>query len=97
MKPSVTYHIDRCLQSKHALTSLVDRGANGSLAGSYVRILSKSPRTCNVTSIHHDIMQNLDIEQCTALVPTQLGIVNIIMNEYAYSGQGTTIHSFWAN
>ena len=34
-----TYHIAQASQSKHG--SLVDRGANGGLAGSDVRILSK--------------------------------------------------------
>ena len=87
----ITYHVDKVLQSKHA--SLVDRGANGGLVGSDVRILSKSPRQCNVTSIHNHVKQDLDIVQCTALVNANHGIVNLIMNEYAYSGQGHTIHS----
>ena len=38
-------------------------------------------------------MQDLDIVQCAVLVDTSHGIVNLIMNEYAYSGQGQTIHS----
>ena len=37
-------------------------------------------------------MQDLDIVQCAALVQTQHGIVNLILNEYTYSGQGPTIH-----
>ena len=37
-------------------------------------------------------MQDFDIWQCAALVNTQHGIVNLIMNEYAYSGQGPTIY-----
>ena len=35
----------------------------------------------------------LNIVQCAALVNTNHGIVNIIMNEYAYYGKGHTIHS----
>ena len=46
-------------------------------------------------------MQDLNIVQCAVLVNTNHGIVNIIMNEYAYSGQGHTIHSSgqieWSN
>ena len=38
-------------------------------------------------------MKDPDIAQCAALVQIQHGIVNLIMNEYAYSGQGPTIHS----
>ena len=82
MNTHITSQVDQVLQPKHE--SLVYRGANGGLAGSDVRILSKSPRICNVTSIHHHVMQDLDIVQYTALVKTQHGIVNLIMNEYAY-------------
>ena len=72
---------------------MVDRGANSGLAGSDVRILSKSPRKCNVTSIDHHVMQDLGIVQCAVLVNTNHGIVNFIMSEYAYSGQGHTINT----
>ena len=44
-----TYHIAQASQAKHG--SLVDRGANGGLAGSDVRILSRSSRKCTVTGI----------------------------------------------
>ena len=87
----ITYHADKALQSKHA--SLVNRGANGGLAGSDVTILSKSLRQCNVNSFHQDVLQDLDIVQCAALIQTQHGIVNLILIEYAYSGQGPTIHT----
>ena len=91
MNTHITYHVDKSLQSKNE--SLVDRGANGGIAGSDVRILSKSPRRCDVTNIHHHEMLDLDIVQCAALVQAQHGIVNLIMNEYTCSGQGPTIHS----
>ena len=74
-------------------TPLVDRGANGGLAGSDMGILFKSTRKCNVKNIHYDDMPDLDIVQCAALVQTQHGVVNLIMNDYAYYGQGPTIHS----
>ena len=38
-------------------------------------------------------MQDPFIVQCATLVSTQHGIVNLSMNEYAYSGQGPTINS----
>ena len=41
------YHIAQASQAKHG--SLVDRGANGGLAGSDVRIHSRSSRKCTVT------------------------------------------------
>ena len=61
-----------------------------------MRILSKSPQQCCVPSINHYVVQDLDYVQCTALVNTNHGIVSLIMNEYAYSGQGYTIIE-WSN
>ena len=86
-----TYHIAQASQAKHG--SLVDRGANGGLAGSDVRILSRASWKCTVTVIDSHELQGLDVVQCAALVETNHGIVNLIMNEYACYGKGHTIHS----
>ena len=61
-----TNHIAQASQAKHG--SLVDRGANGGLAGSDVRILSRSSRKCTVTGIDSHELQGLDVVQCAALV-----------------------------
>ena len=86
-----TYHVAQASQAKHG--SLVDREVNGGLAGSDVRILSRSSRKCTVTGIDSHEPQGLDVVQCAALVETNHGIVNLIMNEYACYGMGHTIHS----
>ena len=86
-----TYHVAQASQAKH--DSLVDRGANGGLAGSDVRILSRSSRKCTVTGIDSHELQGLDAVQCAALVETNHGIVNLTMNEYACYGKGHTIPS----
>ena len=85
------YHVAQSKQAQHG--SLVGRGANGGLAGSDVRILSKSSRKCTVTGIDQHQINGLDIVQCAALVKTNHGYLNLIMNEYAYYGKGHTIHS----
>ena len=85
------YHVAQASQGKHG--SLVDRGAKGGLAGSDVRILSRSSRKCTVTGIDSHELQGLDVVQCAALVETIHGRVNLIMNEYAGYGKGHTIHS----
>ena len=85
-----TYHVAQASQAKHG--SLVDRGANGGLAGSDVRLLSRSSRKCTVTGIDSHELQGLDVVQCAVLVETNHGIVNLIMNEYACYGKGHTIH-----
>ena len=55
--------------------------------------MSESSRKCTVTGIDQHQMNGLDIVQCAALVNTNHGYVNLIMNEYAYYGKGHTIHS----
>ena len=68
-----TYYVSQASQTKHS--SLVDRGANGGLAGSDVRILSTSSRKCTVTGIDSHELQGLDVVQCAALVETNHGIL----------------------
>ena len=63
-----TYYIAQASPDRHG--SLVDRGANGGLAGSDVRILSRSSRKCTVTGIDSHELQGLDVVQCAALVET---------------------------
>ena len=58
-----------------------------------MRILSRSSRKCTVTGIDSHELQGLDVVQYAALVETNHGIVNLIMNEYACYGKGHTIHS----
>ena len=91
INPHFTYHIAQASQAQHG--SLVDRGANGGLAGSDVRILSRYSRKCTVTGIDSHELQGLDVVQCAALVETNHGIVNLIRNEYACYRTGHTIHS----
>ena len=86
-----TYHVAQASQAEHG--SLVDSGANGGLAGSDVRILSTSSRKCTVTGIDSHELQGLDVVQSAALVETNHGKVNLIMNEYVCYGKGHTIHS----
>ena len=90
MNAHITYHVAQAKQAKHG--SLFDRGENGGLAG-YVRILSTSPRKCTVTGIDNHEIPGLDLVQCAALAQTNHGIVNLIMNKYAYYGRGHSIHS----
>ena len=74
----ITYHVAQANQAKHG--SLVDREANGGLAGSDVRVLITSPRKCTVTGIDNHEIPGLDLVQRTELVDTNRGIVNLIMN-----------------
>ena len=87
----IFYHVAQAKQAQHG--SLVDRGANGGLGGSDVRILSTFSRKCTVIGIDQHQINGLDIVQCAALVNTNHGYISLIMNEYAYYGKSHTIHS----
>ena len=56
-------------------------------------MLSTSSIKCIVTGIDNHEIPGLDLVQCAALVQTNHGMVNLIMNEYAYYGRGHSIHS----
>ena len=82
--------------SKHSFShygSLIDRGADGGLAGSDVRILERTGRTVSVTGIDNHELPGLDIVTCAVILHTNHGNVVLIMHEYAYYGRGNTIHS----
>ena len=85
------YHVSKHSSSHYG--SLIDRGANGGLAGSDVRILERTGRTVSVTGIDNHELPGLDIVTCAALLHTNHGKVVLIMHEYAYYGRGNTIHS----
>ena len=85
------YHVSKHSSSHYG--SLIDRGANGGLAGSDVRILERTGRTVSVTGIDNHEVPGLDIVTCAALLHTNHGKVVLIMHEYAYYGRGNTIHS----
>ena len=85
------YHVSKHSSSHYG--SLIDRGANGGLAGSDVRILERTGRTISVTGIDNHELPGLDIVTCAALLHTNHGKVVLIMHEYAYYGRGNTIHS----
>ena len=66
---------------------------NGGLAGNDVRIISRTGRKVSVSGIDNHEIVGLDIVSCAAKVQSNKGIIILIMNEYAYSGRGASIHS----
>lgn len=73
--------------------ALVDRGANGGIAGSDVRIISKTDRKVDVSGIDDHEMNNLPVVSAGGVVNTQRGPVLAIFHQYAYVPSGKTIHS----
>ena len=81
------------VQVEHKYGSLVDRGANGGLAGSDVRIITKTDRTIDVNGIDNHQVSNLPIVTAGGVATSQLGEVIVILNQYAGIPEGRTIHS----
>ena len=74
------YHVSKHSSSHYG--SLIDRGANGGLAGSDVIILERTGRTVSVTGIDNHELPGLDIVACAALLHTNHGKVVLIMHYY---------------
>ena len=79
--------------ANHTNNQLVDRGANGGLAGSEMRVIYKTHRKINISGIDNHEVNGLDVVTAATLVNTSLGKVIGIFNEYAHLGKGSSIHS----
>ena len=79
--------------ANHTNNQLVDRGANGGLAGSHMRVIHKTHRKMNISGIDNHEVTGLDVVTAATLLNTSLGKVIGIFNEYAYLGKGSSMHS----
>jgi hypothetical protein len=73
--------------------ALVDGGANGRLFGSDVQILHHTLWQVTITGIDNHQLGDLPVCTGAAYGLTQHGPVIFIMHQYAYLGQGKSIHS----
>lgn len=74
-------------------SSLVDRGANGGLAGANMRVIATTDRLVDISGIDNHQMTGLKIVTAGGVVPTQRGDVIGIFHQYAHVPQGRSIHS----
>ena len=79
--------------ANHINQQLVDRGANGGLAGSDMRVIYKTHRKINIQGIDNHEVTGLDVVTAATLLNTSQGKVIGIFNEYAYLWKGSSIHS----
>ena len=77
----------------HKNGALVDRGANGGMAGADVRAICKTSQQVDVTGIDNHQVTDIPIITAGGVVTTQRGEVILIMNQYAHMPQACTIHS----
>ena len=87
----VTYRVTSSSQSPSH--SLIDRGANGGIAGTDVRVIFKTQRSVDVQGIDNHQMCDIGIGTVGGVVQTQKGPVIAIFHQYALHGKGTSIHS----
>ena len=79
--------------ANHTNHQLVDRGANGGLAGSDMRVVHKPHRKINIQGIGNREVTGLDVVPAATLLNTSQEKVIGIFNEYAYLGKRSSIHS----
>ena len=74
--------------------ALVDRGSNGGVAGQDVRVINTIPgKLVSVRGIDQHQMDDIPIVTAGGVIEISNGQVIVILNQYAYSGKGKTIHS----
>ena len=99
VQDGVTYYANQHIQYRASSThqvrtgALVDRGANGGIAGDDVRVINRTGRQVDVQGIDNHQIVDIPIVTAGAVVKTQRGEVIIILHQYAYTGKGKTIHS----
>jgi hypothetical protein len=80
------------LQSnKHG--SLMDRGANGGVAGINVRIILVTLHSVGIQGLDNHQVMNISIMTAGGVALSQHGPVIVILNQYAGIRRGRTIHS----
>ena len=85
------YVFARVNQSNH---HLIDRGANGGLAGADMRVIHTTPRKINIVGIDDHELTGLNVVTAAALLDTQKGPIIGVFHEYAHLGKGRSISSF---
>ena len=90
MQTHQRYVFARVNQSNH---HLIDRGANGGLAGADMRVIHTTPRKINIVGIDDYELTGLNVVTAAALLDTQKGPIIGIFHEYAHLGKGRSIHA----
>ena len=72
---------------------LIDRGANGGLAGADMRVIHTTPRKINIVGIGDHELTGLNVVTAATLLDTQKGPIIRVFHEYAHLGKGKSIHA----
>ncbi len=88
---NILYSVSRTTRSS-SRGSLIDRGANGGLAGIDVKVIEKVGKCGDVSGIDNHTVNDLEVVNALALVQTNKGPHIVHLNQYAYLGKGKSIH-----
>ena len=91
LQANVTYTVTAS-KTQHT-QSLVDRGANGGVAGTDVCVIFRTSQKVDIQGIDNHQLNDIYIGTVGGVVQTQKGPVIAIMHQYALYGKGYTIHS----
>jgi hypothetical protein len=80
-------------QNEKQRGALIDRRANGGIAGDDTRVIHQHLRKVDVTGIDNHEMTDLKIADTASWVMSNKGPIILIFNQYAYHGLGRSIHS----
>ena len=72
---------------------LIDRGANGGLAGADMRDIHTTPGKINIVGIDDHELTGLNVVTAATLLDTQKGPIIGVFHEYAHLGKGRSIHA----
>ena len=82
------------LSNQKSLQSLIDRGANGGIAGNDVRIINRSPHCkVNIRGIDNHEITSVPIVTAGGVSESQNAPVLLIFHQYAYHPHHASIHS----
>jgi hypothetical protein len=89
---SISYNLSNHASSP-VLSSLIDGGDNGGMAGNDVHVISKSSSDqANVTGVGESVIQNLPLATVAGLVDTHCGPAIVLLHQCANYGKGHTVH-----
>jgi len=91
----IQYRFSEAAADNHRLgeSSLVDRGANGGLAGEDICVIEHTLRKADISGINNHTVVGLPIVTAAGVVQTLAGPVSLILHQYALIGKGKSIHS----
>jgi len=92
--PRIQYRFSEAAGINHreAISALIDRGANGGLAGKDVRVLEHTLCQADISGINNHTMVGLPIVTAAGVVNTHVGPVCVILHQYALLGKGKSLH-----